>query len=184
LSYQQRLMEAAGLGFVSVPRRRAGRRVIDGMFTLGFRRPRLSRRDNGRIYIAAWYGANRIARSFALKSDGSMPDQTILAALRQTADRMDAKRPGGAKRRSRPERQQGHQLYVFHNNEQPKLGELIAGVPPEGGMAAYLADMEFSEGTLPRAAYGVTTSDGVVATSPEGLQAATITGNRTRTAER
>lgn len=35
-----------------------------------------------------------------------------------------------------------HQFYVWHGNEEPKLHELIAAFPPEGGMAAYLADMD------------------------------------------
>lgn len=37
-----------------------------------------------------------------------------------------------------------HTLYAFNNNEQPNLNQLVTDCPPEGGWAAYLADMDRS----------------------------------------
>ncbi len=150
-SYRQRLAAAAGLGFVSAPRRPAGRRIIDGMLARGFRRPELAYPGDGTVRIRAYYGLHRITRTFALTSDGKLPDQIVLAGLRLTADRMDAKRPGGCgkRRRAAAASAPGHWFYVYHGNEQPKLDELVSVLPPEGGMAAYLAEMSATEASFP-----------------------------------
>ena len=141
--YRQRLAEAAGQGFISMRRRPASRRVIEGMLARGFRRPKLCYSGDGEIQVRAYYGHHRITRAFKL-ADGVIPDQLVLAGLRMTADRMDAKRSGGSKKNRRRHMAApvvGHPIYVFHNNEQPKLDELVAALPPAGGMAGYLADM-------------------------------------------
>jgi hypothetical protein len=140
-SYRQRLANAAGQGFISTPRLPAGRRIIAGILARGFRRPELSYLGDGGIHIRAVYGSHRITRTFELNADGSLPDQIILAGMRKTADRMDAKRPGKKNRRLKVAGSSGHPIYVYHNNEQPKLHELVAAMPPAGGMAAYLAEM-------------------------------------------
>jgi hypothetical protein len=142
-SYRQRLVDAAGQGFISTPRLPAGRRIIAGILARGFRRPELSYPGDGGIHIRALYGSHRITRTFALNADGSLPDQIILVGMRLTADRMDAKRPGRTRKSRRlvAAPRSGHPIYVHHNNEQPKLHELVAAMPPAGGMAAYLAAM-------------------------------------------
>jgi hypothetical protein len=141
--YRQRLADAAGRGFISTRHCSASRRVIRGILARGFRRPELSYSGDGEVQIRAYYGHHRITRTFVI-ANGILPDQLILAGLRRTADRMDAKRPGALKktrRRRVAAPAVGHPIYVFHNNEQPKLDELVAMLPPEGGMAAYLKDM-------------------------------------------
>lgn len=151
--YRQRLARAAGLGFVSSFLSIRGRsprwRIIKGMLDRGFRRPKFTITQGGVVLIRAYYGDHLITPIFSFNADGSLPDQTILAALYKTADRMDARRPGGLKkkrRRQTPPAELGHPLYVFHGNEQPKLDELVSALPPAGGMRAYLEQMSANEG--------------------------------------
>jgi hypothetical protein len=143
LTYRDRLVAAAGKGFVSIPRRSAKRRVIEGILARGFRRPEIADGGDGTINILAWYGEYRVTRIFALNHDGSWPDHVILAGMSKIADRMDAKRLGGRRktRQRAPATVLGHPIYVYHGNEQPKLEELVAALPPAGGMTAYVAEM-------------------------------------------
>jgi len=149
IQFRERLAKAAGLGFVSIPRTSPRWRIIKGMLRRGFRRPELTLTGDGELQVRAHYGDHRITRTFAINADGSLPDQTILAGLRLTAARMDARRPGGAKKGRAAQRREvaaGHSAYVVHGNEQAKLHELIAAMPPSGGMAAYIADMSAGDG--------------------------------------
>lgn len=151
LHYRQLLARAAGLGFISSPRRSPRRRIVDGMLARGFRKPKIVVTEGGALAFRAYYGAHLVTPTFYLNRDGSIPDQTILAALCKTADRMDARRPGKKKSASASRAVPlAHPIYVFHGNEQPKLHELVTAFPPEGGMKAYVADMSatgaFAEG--------------------------------------
>lgn len=80
-------------------------------------------------------------------------------ALRPLKDRFDAEQRARveAYRRNReepkpPDKQSvafqhhpdNHSLYAFNGNEQPNLGQLVDQLPPEGGMEAYIRDMEKS----------------------------------------
>ncbi len=148
VSYHHRLVQVAGLGFISSTVRPPARMVIKGLLARGFRKPNLSYCDDGSIRIRGWYGAHPITRIFAPTADGRIPDQAILNGLRKTADKMDAKRRGGKKKKAvETPPALGHPIYVFHNNEQPKLHELLAAMPPAGGLDAYLADMSASKCT-------------------------------------
>jgi hypothetical protein len=44
--------------------------------------------------------------------------------------------------------QRNHPLYAARGNEQPLLQDLIDADPPEGGMAAYVADLDREKGSV------------------------------------
>lgn len=97
--YRQLLARAAGLGFISTCRRPPRQRVIDGMLARGFGRPKIADTGDGAASFRAHYGGHLITRTFSLNRDGSLPDHAILAALYMTADKMDARCPGAAKKK-------------------------------------------------------------------------------------
>lgn len=146
--YQALLAKAAGRGFVSVRIRSRWARVIEGALKRGFRRVTLTNKKEGEIEFQGYYGPHKMVRQFNRNPDGTLPDNGILDEIMITADRMDQRRPGGrCKTRSawKQPRERLHPIYVTHGNESAKLEELIAAMPPEGGMAAYLAGMSAND---------------------------------------